>query len=338
MAGLCGPAGATPFLIIIQIEGCLMFTYFKVFGIAAFLFFWIFFAGPYCISAKQNELVIGFIVASVVALPLVAIFITKTTKEVVMRFSKFLVMAIAFAVVSSSFVGCSKVPAGNVGIKFYLLGAKKGVDYEVLTPGKYYIGINEELYTFPTFTQNVEWTKDHDKNKEAADESFNFQDRQGLELNADIGITYHLEPSKVPDIFQKYKKGISEITDIFLKNMVRDALVNRSSKLDVEYIYGEGREGLLKGVESDIKKECDITGIVIEKLYWIGRIKLPESVKRAIDSKINATQIAQQRENELREAGINFDDIAFIIEDRNLMVKKWRELGLICLQPFEGDF
>jgi acid phosphatase class B len=40
----------------------------------------------------------------------------------------------------------------------------------------------------------------------------------------------------------------------------------------------------------------------------------------------------------LSEAGINFDDIAFVIEDRNSMVKKWRELGLICMQPFEGDF
>lgn len=40
----------------------------------------------------------------------------------------------------------------------------------------------------------------------------------------------------------------------------------------------------------------------------------------------------------LREAGIDFNDIAFVIEDRSSMVKKWRELGLICLQPFEGDF
>lgn len=40
----------------------------------------------------------------------------------------------------------------------------------------------------------------------------------------------------------------------------------------------------------------------------------------------------------LREAGIDFNEIAFVIEDRNSMVKKWRGMGLICLQPFEGDF
>lgn len=38
------------------------------------------------------------------------------------------------------------------------------------------------------------------------------------------------------------------------------------------------------------------------------------------------------------EAGINLGEIAFVLEDRNSMVKKWRELGLICLQVAEGDF
>ena len=40
----------------------------------------------------------------------------------------------------------------------------------------------------------------------------------------------------------------------------------------------------------------------------------------------------------LKNAGIELDSIAFILEDRNSMVKKWRELGLICLQVAEGDF
>jgi hypothetical protein len=30
--------------------------------------------------------------------------------------------------------------------------------------------------------------------------------------------------------------------------------------------------------------------------------------------------------------------VAFILEDRNSMVKKWRELGFTCLQVAEGDF
>ena len=40
----------------------------------------------------------------------------------------------------------------------------------------------------------------------------------------------------------------------------------------------------------------------------------------------------------IREAGIDFNDIAFVLEDRKCMVAEYRRLGLICLQPFEGDF
>ena len=194
---------------------------------------------------------------------------------------------------------CSKVPAGNVGVKFYLLGNSKGVDTEELQPGRYYIGMNEELYLFPTFTQNYVWTSDVTEGSEN-DESFNFQDIEGLELNADIGITYHIDPTKVSIIFQKYKRGINEITDVFLRNMVRDALVSASSQKNVEYIYGVGKTALLDEVQKNIKAECSPLGIEIDKLYWIGRIKVPDAVKKAIDAKIKATQTAQQMENELR--------------------------------------
>ena len=32
------------------------------------------------------------------------------------------------------------------------------------------------------------------------------------------------------------------------------------------------------------------------------------------------------------------NEIAMVFEDRNSMVKKWREMGLTCLQVAEGDF
>lgn len=41
---------------------------------------------------------------------------------------------------------------------------------------------------------------------------------------------------------------------------------------------------------------------------------------------------------QLGKAGVSLDDIAFVLEDRNSMVKKWRELGLTCLQVADGDF
>lgn len=197
--------------------------------------------------------------------------------------------------------GCNKVPAGNVGIRVFLLGSSKGVDTEELGVGRYWIGLNEELYIFPTFKQNVVWTKDPTEGS-PNDESITFQTSEGMVVGADIGITYQIDPRKVSNIFQKYRRGVEEITDIFLRNKVRDTFNMVSSSYKVESIYGEGKVKLLKEVNEKIKNDLQKEGILIEKVYLVERFRLPETVVKALNLKIEATQRAEQRENELREA------------------------------------
>lgn len=192
---------------------------------------------------------------------------------------------------------CSKVPAGSVGVKVYLLGGAKGVDTEVLTPGRYWIGVNEDLYLFPTFTQNYTWALTEYEN-----ESISFQTVEGLSVNADIGISYSIDPAKVPAVYQKYRKGISEITDIYLRNMVRDALVTAASDQAIETVYGKGKATLIQEVEADVRKQVSEIGINVERLYWVGDIRLPDQVTASINAKIQATQISMQRENEVKTA------------------------------------
>lgn len=203
--------------------------------------------------------------------------------------------------------GCfSKVPAGNVGVKVYLLGGSKGVDSEVLGTGRYWMGINEELYLFPTFTQNYVWTADAREGSET-NESISFQTNQGLSVNADVGISYRIDPSKVSLVFQKYRKGVDEITDIYLRNMVQDALNKQAGKLPIESVYGDGKSALIENVQADVISQVKDIGIIIEKVYWIGEIRLPDQVKQALNAKISATQKAQQRENEVAQAKAEAD-------------------------------
>jgi regulator of protease activity HflC (stomatin/prohibitin superfamily) len=181
-----------------------------------------------------------------------------------------------------------------------MLGQKKGVDYDVLTPGRYPVGINVEYYTFPTFTQNYVWTADITEGS-PTDESITFQTKEGMSVNADVGITYHINPQKVGNIFEKYKKGIDEITDVFLRNMVRDAFVNAGSVREVESVYGMGKSELVNDVEVIVKKQTDSIGIIVDKIYLVGELRLPRAVYDALNEKVKATQKAQQRENELRQ-------------------------------------
>lgn len=196
---------------------------------------------------------------------------------------------------------CSKVPAGNVGVKFNLYGSDKGVQMQELQPGRYWIGWNEELYTFPTFTQTHNWTVSNDEGNHA-DESLTFGTVEGLSVNADVGITYHIAPDKVTTLFQKYRKGVDEITDVYLRNMVRDSLVKEASSIGVEAVYGRGKADLIDSVQKDVAKQVADIGIVIEKVYWIGNLRLPDNVTKSINAKIQATQMAEQRKNEVAQA------------------------------------
>jgi regulator of protease activity HflC (stomatin/prohibitin superfamily) len=187
---------------------------------------------------------------------------------------------------------CSSVPAGSVGVKIDLYGTDKGVSEQVLPVGRYYIGFGEELYKFPTYLQNYTWNEK---------ESFSFQTKEGLTVNADIGISYAVLPDKVAKIFQTYRRGIDEITDTFIRNQVRDALVSVASTKSIEYVYGEGKAELMKEVEN-IVREQNKELFTISQIYWIGELRLPDSVRAAINAKVEATQKALLRENEIQTA------------------------------------
>jgi regulator of protease activity HflC (stomatin/prohibitin superfamily) len=205
-----------------------------------------------------------------------------------------------------SVAACSTVPAGHVGVKVFLLGGDKGVDSEELGVGRYWIGPNEQLYVFPTFMQNYVWTKDTTEGS-PNDESISFQTADGMTANADIGISYSIDPEKVTVIFQTYRRGVEEITDTFLRNMVRDALVKQASNKPIEYVYGAGKAELISAVQKDVSEQVSAIGIKIDKIYWIGEIRLPVVVLDSINNKNAATQMAQQRQNEVAQAKAEAD-------------------------------
>ena len=209
--------------------------------------------------------------------------------------SLFKILAIGF--MALAITACSKVPAGYVGVKVYLLGSDKGVDTEVLTPGRHWIGWNEDLYQFPTFTQNFTW-----EGKGAnGGKSFTFQTVEGMVVSADVGVSYSVMPDKVSTIFQKYRLGIDEITDTYVKNMIRDAIVTEASRIRVESVYGSGKEDLIKAVEKRVRDQIEPVGLNIERIYWVGQFDLPPEVIEKINAKVNADQITSQKVAELEQ-------------------------------------
>jgi regulator of protease activity HflC (stomatin/prohibitin superfamily) len=136
-----------------------------------------------------------------------------------------------------------------------------------------------------------------------------FQTKEGLSVNTDIGITYALDPKKVTVIFQKYRKGVEEITAVYLRSMVRDALVTEASSRAIESVYGEGKAELITRVQKRVQEQTKDIGILIEKIYFVGDLRLPQVVTTAINAKITATQMAAQRENEVAQSKAEADKL-----------------------------
>ena len=185
------------------------------------------------------------------------------------------------------------ISPGYVGITINLFGDERGPNQRELKVGMHWIAPWKKVYKFPVFEQNHIW--EHNK-------SFTFQTGEGLNVNADIGVSYHLNEGSVYKLFCKYRRGIDEITDIFIRNYTRDAINKISSKMKIEDLYGSEKSSFIENVQAVVRKDLIDEGIVIDRIYLIGTLHFPTLVVNALNAKIEATQIAQKRENELREA------------------------------------
>jgi regulator of protease activity HflC (stomatin/prohibitin superfamily) len=263
---------------------------------------------PAMISAKSTGLVLG----GIFLMFLMGFILFAAAKAWLMKKgpNPFPMLALVFGLGAMT-QGCmsyEKVPAGHVGVKVYLLGGDKGVDNETLGVGRYFIGMNEELFLFPTYTVNYSWTANAQEGSEN-DESISFQDKDGLVISGDFGIAYAVEATQVSLLFQKYRKGIGEITDIVLRNAVRDALIRRSSMLTAEELYSVKKDELVKNVENDVRFEFKQYGIRIDKISILKSFTLPPEVVKSINDKIQATQKAQMAQNQVLEATAEADKI-----------------------------
>lgn len=218
-----------------------------------------------------------------------------------MNFMKTLKVAAVSLMLMGTLAACDRVEPGTVGVKVHMLGGEKGVDQEVLGPGRYWIGYNERLYIFPTFAQTAVWTADSTEGS-PTDESITFQTIEGLSVNADFGVTYTLRQEKVSDIFQRYRMGVDELTSKHMRNAVRDALQRHASNKPVESVYGAGKTDLMAAVTEDVRAVLGPLGIEVESIYVVGDFRLPQTVVASINAKIEATQKAQQRQNEVAQA------------------------------------
>jgi regulator of protease activity HflC (stomatin/prohibitin superfamily) len=203
------------------------------------------------------------------------------------------------------FAGCqttTRVDAGHVGILVKLAGSDRGVqDMPVVTGWVVYNPITEQIIIFPTSVQNVVWSSNPHEGR-PIDESITFSSSEGVNVNADVGLSFHIEPSLAPKLYGRFRQNdMMALADGYVRNTVREAFNDVASKIPVQEVYGAGKSKMLADVTQKCRDVLGKDGFVIDQLTINGALHLPQNVADAINRAMEATQNAIQSENRVRQ-------------------------------------
>jgi regulator of protease activity HflC (stomatin/prohibitin superfamily) len=199
--------------------------------------------------------------------------------------------ALVFFLFIGGLTSCSHVQPGHVGIKVSNIGSSAGVSNVPLNVGYYFAPPGTSIYEYPVYTSTYTWTSSKDEGKDT-NEQITFQDRNGLGLSADVAVAYHVDASKAPILFQKYRTDMDGIVAGPLRNAVRNAIVDEASQMGVEDIYGPKKAQLSESALRDVQNYFKPYGLVVDQLYWASNIRVPDQVMQQINQKISNEQAA----------------------------------------------
>lgn len=178
------------------------------------------------------------------------------------------------------------VDAGQVGVKT-LYGK---VDNDVLYSGLNMINPLVEVTPFDVKTQNYTMSAVHDEGRKIGDDAIRILTSDGLEVSIDLSVLFSVQPKDAPKI-------LKEIGDDYLDKIVRPvsrtAIRDNAVSYEAVALYSTKRQEFQDKIFSTINSSFAKRGLKLEQLL-IRNITLPESVRKTIESKINAEQDAQK--------------------------------------------
>jgi prohibitin 1 len=169
------------------------------------------------------------------------------------------------------FASVARVDAGNVGV-LSLFGKVTG---EILPEGIHLVNpfkINNQM---SVRTQEIK-------------ESASVPSSEGLVINLDTSLIYHLNPAHAADVFQKLGRRFVEIVvEPSLRAAIREATASHTANA----LYTGEREQVARQINSQLASQLNARGIEVEGVL-LRDIQLPLTLKASIEAKQQAEQEA----------------------------------------------
>lgn len=193
------------------------------------------------------------------------------------------VILIAIGAFSSMF---KKIETGEVGVKT-LFGK---VEDDVLYSGLHIVNPLIDITSFDAKTQNYTMSAVHDEGSKAGDDAIRVLSADGLEVTIDLSVLFKVSPSRAPQILRQIG---ADYLDKIVRPVARTAIRDNAVSYEAVALYSTKREEFQNKIFNTINQSFAKRGLILEQLL-VRNITLPESVKKTIESKINAEQEAQK--------------------------------------------
>jgi regulator of protease activity HflC (stomatin/prohibitin superfamily) len=190
---------------------------------------------------------------------------------------------VLIGILTSCFV---QISAGEVGVQTLFGKVQSGI----LTEGLNVVNPVVQVVHFDIRTQNYTMSGVQDEGQKMGDDAIRVLSADGLEVQIDLTVLFRVVPDKAPEILRNIGQGYR---DVIVRPLVRTKIRDFAAYYDAVALYSTKRDEFQQRLASAIEKEFTERGLVMEQVL-IRNINLPESVKAAIEAKINAEQDAQK--------------------------------------------
>lgn len=230
----------------------------------------------------------GFVILGVLVL-FVSFIISKAGPEAY-RLKPFVkaarLLGIILVLIGALTAAIVQIEAGHIGVQ-KLFGK---VQKKVLPSGLHFVNPLVDIIEVDVRTMNYTMSGTQDEGDKVGDDAIRTLSADGLEVIIDLTVLYKVIPSDAPNLIDRIGMDYEyKIVRPIARTEIRDNAVNYNAVA----LYSSKREEFQTLIYNSIEEEFRKRGLLLENLL-IRNITLPESVKQAIEQKINAEQEAQK--------------------------------------------
>lgn len=181
-----------------------------------------------------------------------------------------------------------QVEPGEVGVKILFGNIQK----DVLVSGLHLVNPLLEIKMIDIKTQNYTMSGINDEGTKLGDDAIKVLTSDGLEVIIDLTVLYRVIGTDAPKLLRE--TGI-DFRDKIVRPITRTMIRDNAVYYQAIDLFGNKRDEFQQRIYKSLEDNFKSRGLMLEQLL-VRNITLPNSVKAAIESKINAEQEAKKME------------------------------------------